>query len=175
MMLTISTEDFANLSISCQRELMVLLGFIVESDYADGDESIPYEFLPEQISGEEQYSPTSESRDMPSTAKQVIDITESEARDLVANISGRSIETLRFFATGEPVALDDLIGKAREYTTMLDLKRSFVGAVNRRLRTVTGNRRAVLFLTVSSNSSDQTAKIAVRPETAAALKMVMNE
>lgn len=172
-MLTITPDDFSRLSISCQRELMGLLGFNVDLDYVDSGESMPYEFAPEQISGEEYYQSTIESSEATSSAKQVIDITMSDAKDLIANISKKSIETLRRFTTGEHVNVDELIGDGRPYSNLSDLKRSFVGAVNRRLRTVTGNRRAVLFLTVSTEGSKFGARIAVRPQTAAALNKAM--
>jgi hypothetical protein len=68
----------------------------------------------------------------------------------------------------ERVDIDDLVGAGKPYKDMNDLKRSFVGAVNRRLRTVVGNRGAVLF------SSDRDKKrIRVLPMTAAALQHVM--
>ena len=169
MMLTIAPEDFAKLSVSCQRELIGLLGFNVGTNYVDSDESMPFEFSPEQISGEEYYQSTIEDYEAISSAKQVIDITVEDAKDLIANISEKSIETLRRFTASEPVSLDDLIGEGLPYSSLADLKRSFVGAVNRRLRTVTGNRRAVLFLTVSMEGSEPVTRIAVRPQTAAAL------
>lgn len=173
MMLTITPEDFAKLSVSCQQELIGLLGFNADSNYVDSDESMPFEFSPEQISGEEYFQSTIESHEATSSAKQVIDITVADAKDLIANISEKSIETLRRFTTVEPVNVDDLIGEMRPYSNLSDLKRSFVGAVNRRLRTVTGNRRAVLFLTVSTEGSESGARIAVRPQTAAALNKAM--
>ena len=172
-MLTITPEDFAKLSVSCQRELMGLLGFNVDLNYVDSDEAMPFEFSPEQISGEEYYQSTIEGNEATSSAKQVIDITVAEAKDLIANISEKSIETLRRFTTGESVSVDDLIGNMGPYANLSDLKRSFVGAVNRRLRTVTGNRRAVLFLTVRTEGSEPEARIAVRPQTAAALNEAM--
>ena len=172
-MLTITPKDFAKLSVSCQRELMGLLGFNVDLNYGDSDEAMPFDFSPEQISGEEYYQSTIEGNEATSSAKQVIDITVAEAKDLIANISEKSIETLSRFTTGEPVKVDDLMGDMRPYSSLSELKRSFVGAVNRRLRTVTGNRRAVLFLTVSTEGSEPEARIAVRPQTAAALNEAM--
>ena len=173
MMLTITPDDFAKLSISCQRELIGLLGFNVDLVYTEDDDSMPYEFSNELLSGEEHYQSTIDSREASSNAKLVIDITESEAKDLIANISEKSIETLRRFTTCEPVSVEDLIGDSQPYSNLSDLKRSFVGAVNRRLRTVTGNRRAVLFLTLSTEESEYGVKISVRPQTAAALNKAM--
>ena len=76
--------------------------------------------------------------------------------------------SLKSFATNSLTTTDDLIGEGQPYKDMNDLKRSFVGAVNRRLRTVVGHRGAVLF------SSDRDKKrIRVLPLTASALRHVM--
>jgi hypothetical protein len=152
---------------------MSLLGFVIEPDYAEDDDSMPFVFSPEQISGEEYYQSTIKGGETTSSAKQVIDITVAEAKDLIANISEKSIETLKRFTTGEPVNVNDLIGDMLPYSSLSDLKRSFVGAVNRRLRTVTGNRKAVLFLTVIQENSERGVRIAVRTRTATAIKEVM--
>lgn len=169
-MLTITSEDFSKLSSSCQRELLALLGFRGADESDDSNESIPYEDgyppLPDELHSFDRQSEGSETS---SATKRVIDITADQAKDLIANISDKSIETLRRFAMGEPVLIDDLCGDDKTYSNLSDLKRSFVGAVNRRLRTVTGNRQAVLFLTVNSDSTQAATKIAVRQATAASL------
>lgn len=170
MMLTITNKDFSRLSSSCQRELLALLGYREGDESDDGNESIPYEdgcFPPpdEALS----YHQHSEDTGIPNAAKRVIDITPDQAKELIANISDKSIETLRRFAFGEPVLIDDLCGEAKPYSNLSDLKRSFVGAVNRRLRTVTGNRQAVLFLTVNSDSAQVATQIAVRQTTVRSL------
>lgn len=173
MMLSITPEDFRKLSESCQRELLGLLGYMDGNEYSesgDDNELIPYEDSSMRLPDESySFRSCSVSQEAPSGAKQVIDITPEQAKDLIANISDKSIETLRRFASGEPIALDDLFGENKPYSSLSDLKRSFVGAVNRRLRTVTGNRQAVLFLTVKSDSSQADIQIAVRKVTAASL------
>lgn len=166
MMLTITPEDFKKLSEPCQRELLGLLGYM---DSDEGNESIPYEDSYLRFHEEDYASPSCFMiQEATTSAKRVIDITPEQAKNLIANISGKSIETLRRFVTGEPISLDDLFGDGKPYSNLSDLKRSFVGAVNRRLRTVTGNRQAVLFLTVKSDSQENT-QIAVRQTTATSL------
>ncbi len=169
MMLTITPADFKKLSDSCQRELLGLLGYINGNEGSEDNESIPYEDIYLRLAGDNSYSSNQDNQEAPSGAKRVIDITPEQAKDLIANISDKSIETLRCFAAGEPIALDDLLGENRPYSNFSDLKRSFVGAVNRRLRTVTGNRQAVLFLTVKSSSPQMGAQISVRQSTATSL------
>ncbi len=73
---------------------------------------MPFDFSPEQLSGEEYYQSTIEGNEATLSTKQMIDITvvEAEAKDLIANISEKSIETLSRFTTGEPVKVDDLMG-----------------------------------------------------------------
>jgi hypothetical protein len=174
MMLTITRGDFLQLSEPCQRELLALMGFMTAPEASD-DESIPYEdgggyqadprFTNAEL-GDGQVSPLS--------SKRVVDVTQGQAMELISNISDKSIETLKLFATGRSIALDELIGEHRPYANMTDLKRSFVGAVNRRLRTVTGNRRAVLFLTVKPESSEDSTQISVRTVTAESLSHALS-
>ncbi len=170
-MLTITPEDFTKLSISCQRELMWLLGFSQFNNADDG--GIDNEFIPyEDIRADDDFLASMYSESpaaATSTAKRVIDINPAQAKDLIANISDKSIETLTRFATGEPISLNDLFGDDKPYANLSDLKRSFVGAVNRRLRTVTGNRQAVLFLTINPPNSESETQIAVRQATAISL------
>lgn len=106
----------------------------------------------------------------PMADKVVIDISAEQARDLLGNLAAKSIDTLRLFADAEAVGLTRLIGDGSPYPSFNDLKRSFVGAVNRRLRTVTGNRSAVLFRKTGDNELGGEEGIAVRPQTVFALK-----
>jgi hypothetical protein len=174
MMLTLTRSDFLSLSEPCQRELLGLIGLLTTPDAGD-DESIPYE-----EGGAYQVDPRftnaefEDGQESPSGAKRVIDVTREQAIELISNISDKSIETLKLFATGRPIALDELIGEHRSYSNLTDLKRSFVGAVNRRLRTVTGNRRAVLFLTVKPDAAESTTQISVRTITAESLSHALS-
>ena len=175
MMLSISDEDFRRLSPSCQRELLALLGYGECDEGDESNEAIPYEDRYPSIPDESAYyQQRIEDPAESGLTKRVVDITPEQAKDLIANISDKSIETLRRFSTGEPVLIDDLCGDDRPYANLPDLKRSFVGAVNRRLRTVTGNRRAVLFLSVNPDSPQDAARIAVRQITAASLSAAFN-
>ena len=103
-------------------------------------------------------------------AKIVVDIDVEQASKLVANLSPKSIETLKRFASGGTVPLDSLIGEGNPYESFNDLKRSFVGAVNRRLRTVTKIRTAVLFRKTETPEGDG---ISVKALTAQSLHSVL--
>lgn len=172
-MLTITPNDFRKLSESCQRELIGLLGYMGVNEGVSDDESIPYEDSFLRLDNDDSYLPIPDSQETSPRSKCVIDITPEQAKELIANISGKSIETLRCFVSGEPVPLGDLIGKNKSYSNLSDLKRSFVGAVNRRLRTVTGYRQAVLFLTVKSDNPQIETKISVRQVTATSLRLAL--
>ena len=152
MQLTITSDEFRMLSPATQRELLCLL---TGEDTAD------------DYSGAEEFDLPSNPSETDNT-KQVISITKEQTVELLANIAVKSQQTLRMFAQAERVEIDDLIGDGKPYKDMNDLKRSFVGAVNRRLRTVVGHRGAVLF------SSDRDKKrIRVLPMTASALRYVL--
>lgn len=157
MDLVISSEDFRRLSPATQKELLaVLMGGDNEGDAMfgmdDGD-SVPA---------------SSTQGSSANAGKRVFPINPAQASELLSNLAEKSQQTLRLFAEGERVSVDDLVGEGRPYKDMNDLKRSFVGAVNRRLRTVVGNRSAVLF---SSDRDRQ--KIRVLPMTASALRQAM--
>lgn len=169
MMIVLSQKDLAKLSPHLRQELQQFLfggsppeeipEFLTEEEFGgidfqepNDDLSIPWEGMPD---------PTGD-------AKVVVDISENQAKALVANLSSKSIDTLRLFASGEVVNLESLVGAEMAYASFADLKRSFVGAVNRRLRTVTRNRSAVLFRKVEGVEG---VGIAVRPQTATALRV----
>ena len=153
MQLHITSEEFRLLSPSTQRELLALL---TGEDYED------------EQAGAEDFEVSASTSSDADGAKQVISINREQTTELLANLAEKSQQTLRLFALAERVDIDDLVGAGKPYKDMNDLKRSFVGAVNRRLRTVVGNRGAVLF------SSDRDKKrIRVLPMTAAALQHVM--
>lgn len=166
-MLTITSDDFRKLSDSCQRELLELLGYAGTNEDGEDNENIPYEDGYLRLA--EENSADFVIQEASSVAKRVIDITPEQAKELIANISEKSIETLKRFASGGAIALDDLFGEGKPYLNLSDLKRSFVGAVNRRLRTVTGNRQAVLFLTVKPSATQIGTQISVRQATAISL------
>jgi len=153
MMITLSRADFHKLSPSCRAEILKLMmnedeglveGFFNQTSVADTAAEMEEEVAEE---------------------KKVVNLSLAEAGDLLSNISDRSRRTLKLFAFGQPVPLDALVGEDRPYKDYVELKRSFVGAVNRRLRTVSGNRSAALF----SSDRDKT-RIKVTPKTSRSLR-----
>ena len=171
MMLLVTPEDFQKLSPACKRELMALLN----SQGAQSLEDDVPEYYVEDGSADE-YLQQSDSSTIDDVLeeKTVVDITVLQARDLIAKSnlskkSERSQQTLRLFAVGAPVALEELIGEGRPYSDFNDLKRSFVGAVNRRLRSVLRNRSAVLF-----SSDRKKTRIKITPLSAASLRKVLD-
>lgn len=164
MMLVLSSNDMRRLSPACRSELMAL--FISSAvDDPVGDGRLPPSIFEADV-GDDAAATTA---DDVIEEKRVVDLTPDEARDLVANISERSRGTLKLFASGQPVALSALIGPSCEYRDYSELKRSFVGAVNRRLRTVSGNRNAALF----SSDRDKT-RIKTTRKTALALRCLFD-
>jgi hypothetical protein len=155
MMLVVSPQDFQKLSPACRAELM---GILTGASRPSG-----FDLLGEPADPET----TVETEEVINDEKRVVDLTVSEANDLLANLGGRSSQTLRYFAAGVPVLLDTLVGEGKAYKDYIELKRSLVGAVNRRLRTVSGNRNAALF----SSDRDKT-RIKVTPKTAKSLRRV---
>ena len=185
MMIMISPEDFRQLSPSCQQEILSLLtrGAAASSPLADEmppqweDDAYPQEdesFYPAEdqpdfaeASPRPPMQPSQDGAD--GAQKQVLDISVTTARELIANVSSKSQTALSHFATGQPVALASLIGLNAPYRDLNELKRSLVGAVNRRLRTVTDNRAAVLF---ASDRDKQRIRITAR--SAASLRQALN-
>lgn len=140
MMLIFTDADLASMPSELRRELQkFLLSRLNEIEHDVLTDRYDIDDLPALLE-----SPAFGDTES-SNAKQVIDITDSQAQELIGNLSAKSISTLRRFAGQVAVPLDDLLGDGKAYANFTDLKRSFVGAVNRRLRTVTRNRTAVLF------------------------------
>ena len=174
MMLVVTPQDFKKLSKACQSELIAILGFSLgNTEYLD-ESFASFNEDEEIIADLYIQKPRHPSANDIVGDKQVIDISDEHAQSLIANISDKSLETLKLFAQGEPIDLNELVGISKPYENFNDLKRSFVGAVNRRLRTVTGNRQAVLFSSAKSRDSNEQTKIKVKPRTAAALRRVLN-
>jgi hypothetical protein len=168
MHLVLTQQDLARLSPELRAELQSLM-FGSADTGADQHSlaAIEASDLPYQESERDFVPPWPEALEKTGNAKRVIDISENQARALLGNLSEKSIETLRLFSTGQSVSLDSLVGDGKAYESLSDLKRSFVGAVNRRLRTVTRNRAAVLFRRVDGEKDDS---IAVRTQTALSLR-----
>jgi hypothetical protein len=172
MMMIINARDLARMSPSLRAELQKLMfgdaanAQCSEEDWREDENIAHFDFANEGFPPELWIGSADEILE----TKSVIDITTEQAKSLLANLSAKSIETLKLFATEPTVRLDQLVGENYPYANFGELKRSFVGAVNRRLRTVTRNRMAVLFRKVATNIEGGGDEIAVRPLTAAALR-----
>lgn len=172
MMIFLTKNDIAKMSPELRAELMMLVFGTNQSPprqvYEDSfyyDLYSPYE--------EESQNDMFSSLATPENAggKTVVEISSEQLKELIANLSEKSIETLKFFSSGEPVSVNDLVGEDRPYATFNELKRSFVGPVNRRLRTVTRNKSAVLF---KKESDDEAAlMINVKPQTSEAIRLIL--
>jgi hypothetical protein len=164
MMIVLTDSDLARMPVALRRELQnFLLTGIDEREHDESFDGYDIQDVPAYI--EDLALADNES----GPAKLVIEITEKQAKALIGNLSPQSISTLRLFAEHEAVRLEDILGVGKTYSNFTGLKRSFVGAVNRRLRTVTRNRSAVLFRKTLPAELDGQAGIAVRPQTAKAL------
>ncbi len=165
MDLVISHGDFQRLSAATQQELLAMLTGVAHGlPNADGDEGMdvgPLAEIPITAYG-------GDSGSSVDSAKRVIGISAEQAGELLANLAAKSQQILRLFAVAERIGIDELVGEECPYRDMNDLKRSFVGAVNRRLRTVVGNRAVVLF-----SSDRDRRRIRILPLTAAALRQAM--
>ncbi len=104
-----------------------------------------------------------------SKSKKVVEISHEQAQALLANLSEKSINTLKHFTSGDAVVLNELIGDNKTYGSFNELKRSFVGPVNRRLRTVIKDRSAVLFKKIDED------EFSVKEGTANALKYAFKQ
>jgi hypothetical protein len=170
MMIIITKQDLARMSPVLRNELMQVMFDIDDNSVKElSEETIDFEEYQQFLN--ETPPPLihiNDSMDVKKT-KSVIEIDEEQAKSLIANLSDKSINTLKKFTTSDPVEVESLVGTEKLYTNFIELKRSFVGPVNRRLRTVTGNRSAMLFL----KADDDTAKISVKLGTALALKKVL--
>lgn len=154
MEIVITSDEFRRLSYATQKEL---LGFLVNGE---GDMMFGQDDTDAGVAVETSGSSNPE--------KKVLPINSIQAAELLSNLAEKSQQTLRLFALGGRVDVKDLVGEGCPYKDMNDLKRSFVAAVNRRLRTVVGDRSAVLF---SSDRDRQ--RIRVLPVAAAALRHAM--
>lgn len=153
MMITLSVADFHRLSPPCRAEILKLM---MSNEEGFGESFFTQASLSDTAA---------EMEEVVNEEKKVVNLSLTEAGDLLSNISDRSRQTLKLFALGQPVPLDSLVGQDRPYKDYVELKRSFVGAVNRRLRTVSGNRNAALF----SSDRDKT-RIKVTPRTSRSLR-----
>jgi len=145
MMITLTDADLARMPQELRNDL---LKFVITPIQHDED-LYPHDAPPENLDElmQEFHFPAEMLKAETKTkGKNVIDINIDQAKSLIANLSDKSIETLHLFTKNEAIQVSALIGDGMAYKDYIELKRSFVGPVNRRLRTVTGNKTAVLFL-----------------------------
>lgn len=172
MFLVLTEQDLARLSPQLRAELQKLAFGAVSAETAIDHSEGFIAPVPTGDMAEFDYLPAwPEAFEKSGAAKTVVDLDEGQARALLANLSAKSVETLKLFAAGESIALDALVGEGKAYESTSELKRSFVGAVNRRLRTVTRNRSAVLFRKVDVCGG---IAIAIRPKAAASLMCALS-
>jgi hypothetical protein len=164
MHLVLTKADLEKLSQSTRDELQSLLfGSSQEHEGVIPDDALPeFDYVDVPWNESAPYDQPAASPD----SKVVININTEQAKKLVANLSKKSIDTLKLFAPGETVLIQDLVGEGKPYETFSELKRSFVGAVNRRLRTVTRMRTAVLFRKTTAPDGEG---ITVKDQTAESL------
>lgn len=156
MQITLSTEDIQRLSPSSRAEILQLLGWPMEETFAASQLA---------SAGVDE---AGEIEEVINEEKQVVSLDAAEAKDLLANVSEKSKKTLKLFAQNQVVPMSELVGDGKFYDKQIQLKQSLVGAVNRRLRTVTSNRNAALF----SSDRNQT-RIKVTGRTARSLRRAL--
>lgn len=166
MMLIITQKDLSKMSKELRNELMNLIFHQEEAEPALELQSIDMEEHERLFDEAPVYEPNSDQDEIHQhhTEELVIDITPEQASALLSNLSEKSIEILKLFTKNKPIDIDSLIGEGKPYASFNELKRSFVGPVNRRLRTVTKNKSAKLFLKADSD------RVTVKKDTALALK-----
>lgn len=170
MMLVVTPEDFQKLSLACRQELVALLSsrstksLCAEMPGDDDDEDSAIDGYRQESDG----TPVDTIDDVVEQ-KRVVDITVEQATELVAKLSPKSQQSLKRFALETTVAIEQLIGDGRPYRDLNDIKRSFVGAVNRRLRTTVLRDRIARLFGVKPDG----VNVYVRPMTAASLRQVL--
>ena len=173
MMIVLSRHDIDRLSAKCRQEILQLIFSRQAETFPSPDEDVfGFEPPPDFPSFDRS---TDTLDDGAYDTIRVVDISQDQAKRLVANISEKSLQTLQLFTSGLPVPVDGLVGVDKPYANLTDLKRSFVGAVTRRLRTVTRNKKASLFLraNIFGTDGEEQFAIAVRPATAESLRSVL--
>jgi len=181
MMMLITPEDFAKLSLTCRQELLEFftsyealspyddMSLTEEVGYFDGAHDECADGLLESR-GAIQGAPRADGsrKTARKSEKKIVTIDLDQAFQLIKNISPRSKRVLGRFVSGKWVSISDLVGPDLEYRDLVELKRSLVGGVNRRLRTVIQDRAAVLFL-----ANQDKSQIRISPPSAESLRQVL--
>ena len=157
MLITLDARDFRRLSAACQQELLALLALndaespagedhapLAEEDWARHLSDAAGRERPVVGLGINSHLPVRPVGDQ-TRKKEILQISVEQARQLVANVNDRNKATLNMLAAKQRVPLNTLVGPGAAYSDNTQLNRSLVGAVNRKLRAVTGNRNATLF------------------------------
>ncbi len=165
MYLVISSNDMRRLSSACRAELMTVLMSRLPVD-ADSNSGVE----PDQLDDQEKGVPVEVAADQAIGMLREVDLTVSQAQQLIDNVNPLFAQkSLKKFATGEQISKSKLFGPDGDYADAKEFGLKVVGAVNRRLRTITKIPNANLFLPDSSNT-----KIFVSEKTAQALRVVLN-
>ena len=177
MNITLSEHDISRMPAELREELIQFIfkkGHNSKNFYDIPVEGLDIEYVDLDPLLNDDFFPKDELTDIfkkSKKSKKVIEISEGQAKKLISNLSNKSISTLEKFTTGVPVSLDNLVGEGKPYKNFVELKQSFVGPVNRRLRTVTRDRTSVLFLKVHEDNGS--GHITVKNATAIALESVL--
>jgi len=167
MKIILTEADLSRMSRKLRDNLLQFIATPIKYD----DNLYLYDTNPEDLDGimpEFHFPEEVLKKESKAKSKNVIDINTEQAKSLIANLSDKSIETLHLFTQNEPIQVSSLVGDEKAYKDYIELKRSFVGPVNRRLRTVTGNKTAVLFL------KENEEEMAVKEATAISLAAIFD-
>jgi len=181
MMIVITQKDFSKLSTQCRRELselftscfaqtehdesnMTEVGSYIQGDHDEFAAGL-FESGCEVLDVPLVDAPRKTARKLQKT---VAEVDVDQARLLVKNVSHRSKRALEWFVSGEWVSISDLVGPDKAYHNLVELKKSLIAGINRRLRTVTQNRTNVLF----SSTPDRSA-IRITQKSADSLRQVL--
>lgn len=171
MMLILTVDDIHELTPECQRELQEFL-FRKGKNVLFPGVPDPIPPLEPDVDDSEPFFIEEAVLDNSVDKKKVFEINEIQAKALISNLSEKSISTLRLFVDSEMLSLDELVGVGKPYSSFVEFKRSFIGAVNRRLRTVTRDRGAMLFRKTSAPEGSQ-EWIGIKPKSMNSLKLVL--
>jgi hypothetical protein len=181
MLITLTERDFKRLSAACQQELLALLT-LNDAESQAGEDHAPLaeedwerhlgdaagQVRPVAGRGLKSRKPVPPVGD-PIRKKEILEISVEQARQLVVNVNARNKATLNMLAATRRVQLNTLVGPGAAYSGNAQFNRSLIGAVNRKLRAVTGNRDAALFACDAAKS-----RITVSAVSAAALREALD-
>jgi hypothetical protein len=147
MQLTLDATDLAKLSPDARAEIFRLLGF------TDDQRELMTRIAPltPTTAFQPQASPTYSETD----ERGLINLTPALADQLIKGINTKSREYLRWLSESPDEEMELLFPENPKYKDFSSFKREFIGPINRRLRTITNNRKAELFF-IYKDSEDST-------------------